>query len=223
MEKKSTLRLPRRVVPNDIPATVEPASSNTRKRSFSLQGLRIPVCIKQEDTPPAANGASDQKLHAPPAPWSLPRSQARSNNPAQSNFHVYDLVSDLDALQADESSEGQIWRDVEEALRKLRAGADIVARLRERALDEQVKVLVEPFNVVHANIAVMANLFDTIQIMHRVRVENAERVVQRAMAVMMGATPVVDGAGEDYELELGNDALLPYDTTERLNLSTFET
>lgn len=213
MEKKAAFRIPVGIAKNTEKST-PPTVGTTRSTPF----IRIPLGINNNGK--RGSGTSDGDT---PQRSSSARPGGSGSGVNNASFHVYELVSDLDALQADNTTEQQVWRQAEEALRKLRAGADIVARLKERALDEQAKLLLEPFNVVQTNISQIVNLFEDIQEMHRIRVGNAERIVQRAMAVLMGATPASDGAGDEYELEFGNDALQPYDTTERLNLSTFDT
>lgn len=140
---------------------------------------------------------------------------------------IYMLLADLDAFVAGEAQEQRMWDDIHDAVNRVRACLEVVRRLEERIVGHPENLpFSQPLGHLRGLLNTIADTTAELRAKNITRTQNTERLVRRATAVSMGLSAARPedalDAMDTYLLRFDNNALLPYDTTETLNLSEFD-
>lgn len=152
---------------------------------------------------------------------------------------AYTLLTDMQQFLEDEAADKRSLARLDELIGSLRATNDIINKLGRAAHTENNWTLVAvTMKKASDHVNALATELHNLTTFNRTRGRNIERLVRYAKAVSAGAIPAAEAMirerdGEDiildttghehYMFHFSNDALAPFEPTERLHLSAFDT
>lgn len=134
-----------------------------------------------------------------------------------------DLIENLETVRESEQNVKKAWEALEQEMVKMAACVEILLRLETAAAEDgttTAALVIRTTEAMRVNILNVRRVMRSLRSGEKERLANAERLVQSAVARSVSrATLRSDGL---YDVAFDNDALLPYDATEHLSLSTFD-
>lgn len=185
---------------------------------------------------PTGNVTKSEETSTPETATSMHQSTIKSQPqqvpegpPPRSSYRLprmEDIITDWDELEHEDAEDKKFWTEMDETLQRMGAASELIKRVQEGPREEKARLMQAPLAIITETVTRFQNAFAQIKERYELRSRNTVTIVQRAMAVIQGGqlasiSDLLDG-DERYEIDFTNDALLPSDTTERLNLSSFD-